>query len=334
MSTKYFSILSNLKWGVIIQTSMAGGGSKRAIYAALFGNLGIAISKLVAAILTGSTSMWAETYHSFSDTFNQVLLLVGVKTSKKQVSEKHPFGYGKEQFFWSFIVATLIFGISGVLSLEQGFSSLFGVETHSLENVSITYIILAISFVFEANALRIAFGIFKKAIEDRGEKLNFSTVMSEFKESKDTSVLTVIVEDTAALLGIIIAFTAVYLSDLTGNTAYDAIGSLLIGLVLMVFAFFLARENKDLLIGEAMSRRDYQAIYRVISKIPQVDKIISIRTMHLAPEDVIIAIEVSLIDNLNTDTIESIIDNIESKVRQVIPYATPSKIYVELERAR
>ncbi len=244
------------------------------------------------------------------------------------------FGHGKEQFFWSFIVATLIFGISGVMSLEQGFSSLFGTETHQLENLSITYVILAISFVFEANALRIAFGIFKKGIEDRGEKLNISTVMAEFKESKDTSVLTVIVEDTAALLGIIIAVTAVYLSDITGNTAYDAIGSLLIGLVLMVFAFFLARENKDLLIGEAMSRRDYKAIYDAISTIPQVSKIISVRTMHFASEDVLIAIEVSLIDDLNTDAIESIIDTIESKVKHVIPYAISSKIYVELERAK
>ncbi len=200
--------------------------------------------------------------------------------------------------------------------------------------MSITYVILAISFVFEANALRIAFGIFKKGIEDRGERLTISTLMSEFKESKDTSVLTVIVEDSAAILGIIIAGIAVYLSDITGNMAYDAIGSISIGLVLMTFAFFLARENKDLLIGEAMSRRDYTAIFNIVSKIPEVDKIISIRTMHLAPEDVIIAIEVSLVDDLNTDVIESIIDNIESKVKQVIPYATSSKIYVELERAR
>ena len=118
-----------------------GGGSKRVIYAVLLGNLRIAISKLVAAILTGSTSMWAETYHSFSDTFNQVLLLIGIRTSKKQVDEKHPFGHGKEQFFWSFVVATLIFGISGVMSLEQGFSSLIGVETHWLENLSITNVI-------------------------------------------------------------------------------------------------------------------------------------------------------------------------------------------------
>jgi len=193
---------------------------------------------------------------------------------------------------------------------------------------------LAISFVFEANALRIASGIFKKGIEDRGEKLTISTLMIEFKESKDTSVLTVIVEDSAAILGIIIAGTAVYLSDITGNMVYDAIGSVLIGLTLMTFAFFLARENKDLLIGEAMSRRDYEAIFNAVSKIPQVDKIISIRTMHLAPEDVLVAIEVSLIDDLNTNAIESIIDNIEGKVKQAIPYTKSSKIYVELERAK
>ena len=193
---------------------------------------------------------------------------------------------------------------------------------------------MAISFVFEANALRIASGIFKKGIEDRGEKLTISTLMIEFKESKDTSVLTVIVEDSAAILGIIIAGTAVYLSDITGNMVYDAIGSVLIGLTLMTFAFFLARENKDLLIGEAMSRRDYEAIFNAVSKIPQVDKIISIRTMHLAPEDVLVAIEVSLIDDLNTNAIESIIDNIEGKVKQAIPYTKSSKIYVELERAK
>jgi cation diffusion facilitator family transporter len=314
--------------------SMVSGGSKKAIYAALFGNLGIAISKLIAALMTGSTSMWAETYHSFSDTFNQVLLLVGIRTSKKQVTERHPFGYGKEQFFWSFIVATLIFGISGVLSLEQGLSSLLGTENHQLENLSITYIILAISFVFEANALRIAYGIFKRGIEDRGEKLTISALRTEFKESKDTSILTVIVEDSAALLGIIIAATAVFLSDITGNLIYDAIGSLLIGIVLMAFAFFLARENKDLLIGESISKRDNQNIHQIISQIPEVNKIISIRSMHLAPEDVLIAIEVSLVDNLDTDTIESVIDNIENKIKQVIPYAVSSKIYVELERAK
>ena len=155
---------------------MAGGGeSKKAIYAALFGNLAIAISKLFAALFTGSTSMWAETYHSFSDTFNQVLLLVGVKTSKKEANEKYPFGFGKEQYFWSFVVAILIFGISGVLSLEHGISYfLSDHDTHEVENTLINYVILAIAFAFEAYSLRVAFGIFRKRIEERGDKINFT----------------------------------------------------------------------------------------------------------------------------------------------------------------
>lgn len=162
---------------------VGSGSSKKAIYAALFGNLGIAISKLIAALFKGSASMWAETY-TLSDTSNQVLLLVGIRTSKKHVTERHPFGYGKEQFFWSFIVATLIFGISGILSLEQGLGSILGSKSHRLENMSLSYLILAISFVFEANALRIALGLFKDAIEDKGEKFGIITIVKEFKEAK------------------------------------------------------------------------------------------------------------------------------------------------------
>ncbi len=311
---------------------MVGGGeSKKAIYAALFGNLAIAISKLVAALFTGSTSMWAETYHSFSDTFNQVLLLVGVKTSKKQANEKYPFGFGKEQFFWSFVVAILIFGISGVLSLEHGISYFLSAhDTHKVENTLINYVILVIAFVFEANAIRIAFGIFRKTIEDRGDKLTLPVLFTELKENKDPVIITVLVEDAAALLGILIAVVALALSDLTGNSAYDAIGSLSIGIVLMGFAIFLARENRGMLIGEAMSKRDLKKIYDAVLNISEVEKIKSIRTMHFAADDVLIAIEVNLVENLSTATIESIIDNIQGKIKESIPYVNPSKIYVEL----
>ncbi|HKI08189.1 MAG TPA: cation diffusion facilitator family transporter [Nitrososphaeraceae archaeon] len=310
---------------------MVAGSSKKAVYAALFGNLGIAIAKLVAATLTGSTAMWAETYHSFSDTFNQLLLLVGIKTSIKPASERHPFGYGKEQFFWSFIVATMLFGISGVLSLEQGFTSLFSVA-HKIENITISYVILVISAAFEANALRVAFQLFKKTIEIRGEKVSFKTLIREFQESKDPTILTVMVEDSAALLGIGIAAIGVSLSHITGNTAYDAYSSLAIGSVLMAFAFFLARENRGLLIGEAISMDQYDRIVQSIQKIPEVNKIISLRTMHFAPEDILVAMEVNLIDGMDTDKIESVIDNIEQRVKSVIPYVNPSKIYIEVEK--
>lgn len=310
-------------------------GSKKAVYAALAGNLGIAIAKLIAAIITGSTAMLAETLHSFSDTFNQVLLLVGIKTSTKTATERHPFGYGKEQFFWSFIVATLIFGISGILSLEQGFNSLLGGKVHyHIENVNISYIILAISTIFEGNALRVALVLSKHAIEARGEKIGIATLFKEFQESKDPSILTVLVEDSAALLGIIVAGLGIFFSSLTGNTIYDAISSLLIGSILMAFAFFLAKENKALLIGESISRRDYKKIVRLINELPEVNRILSLRTMHFGPQDVLVTIEVNLVDGLDTDKIESVIDIIEQKVKQAIPYVNPSKIYVELEHDR
>ena len=313
---------------------MAGGGeSKKAVYAALFGNLAIAISKLFAALFTGSTSMWAETYHSFSDTFNQVLLLVGVKTSKREANEKYPFGFGKEQFFWSFVVAILIFGISGVLSLEHGVSYFLSEHaTHEVKNYIVNYVILAIALVFEAYSLRVAFRIFRKMIEERGDKLTLPVFFSELKDNKDTIIITVLVEDSAALLGILIAVVALALSEITGNSAYDAIGSLLIGIVLMGFALFLARENRGMLIGEAMSKGDLKKIHDVISSISEVEKIESIRTMHLAAEDVLIAIEVSLIENLSTVAIETIIDNIEKKIKESIPYTDRSKIYVELSQ--
>ena len=305
--------------------------SKKAIYAALFGNLGIAIAKFVAAVFTGSAAMWAETYHSFSDTFNQVLLLIGLRTSTKAATERHPFGHGKEQFFWSFIVATMLFGISGILSLQQGFGSLFG-EMHSLENVNISYIILAISAGFEANALRIAFDLFRKTIEASGQKVTFRTLLQEFRESKDPVILTVMVEDSAALLGIAVAALGIFLTELTGNIVYDAAASLGIGVILMIFAFFLAKENKGLLVGEAISKRDYRKIATLVQQIPEVNRIVTMRTMHFSPEDVLVAMEVNLKDGLDTDRIELVIDKIEQQVIQVLPNIIPSKIYIELEQ--
>lgn len=308
-------------------------GSKKAVYAALFGNLGIAITKFIAALLTGSAAMWAESYHSASDTFNQILILFGIKTSAKAASFQHQFGHGRELFFWSFIVATMIFGISGILSLEQGISSLYE-EFHRIENPQISYIVLAIAFCFEANALRVALKQFTKEIREKGEKIRLSSMVEHFKESKDTALLTVVVEDTAALLGIIIAATGIFLSEVTGNTAYDAIASLFIGGLLMFFAFFLAKENRGLLIGESITSREYKKIVKSIQEIPEVNKIITMRTMHMGPEDILVGIQVNLIDNLDTDKIESITDIIEQKIMQVIPNTNREHIFVEVERER
>jgi cation diffusion facilitator family transporter len=305
--------------------------SKKAVYAALFGNLGIAIAKLIAAILTGSTAMFAETLHSISDTFNKVLILIGIKTSTKAATEQHPFGYGKEQFFWSFVVATMLFGISGILSLQQGFGSLLS-RIHHIQNADVSYVILAISAAFEANAVRVALLLAKESIEARGDKISLNTLVQEFRESKDPSVITVMVEDSAALLGIVVAGIGIFFSEATGDTIYDSLSSVAIGGILMAFAYFLAKENKALLIGESISRKDYNKVVKLVNEIPDVNRIITMRTMHFAPEDVLVTIEVNLIDGLDTDKIESVIDNIEQKVKQAIPYINTAKVYVEVEQ--
>jgi len=308
-------------------------GSKKAVYAALFGNLGIAITKFIAALITGSAAMWAEAYHSASDTFNQILILFGIRTSTKAASYQHQFGHGREVFFWSFIVATMIFGISGILSLEQGVSSLFE-EFHQIKDSQISYIILVIAFGFESNALRVALKQFLREIRNNGEKITFSTMIEHFKESKDVALLTVIVEDCAALLGIIVAGIGILLSDITGNAIYDAIASLVIGGILMFFAFFLAKENRGLLIGESVTNREYKKIVKSIQAIPEVNKLITMRTMHLSPEDILVGVQVNLIDNLDTDKIELVTDAIEQKIMEVIPDTNKEHIFVEIERER
>lgn len=310
---------------------MVAASSKKAVYAALFGNLGIAISKFIAAIMTGSVSMWAEAYHSSSDTVNQILLLVGIKASTKKATYAHQFGFGKSQYFWSFIVATMIFGISGVLALEQGISSLLG-EGHSVEDPTINYIILAIAAVFEGNALRVAFNVFKNGIKEQGKKINYSTLVMEFKESKDPTILTVIVEDSAALLGIFVAAIGIFLTDITGNVVYDAIASIIIGMILMLFAFFLAKENQALLLGESITSKQYKKIVKAVKEIPEVNKVVTLRTMHLSPNDVLVGIQVNLINGLETDQIETVTDRVEVKIMEVLPNANRNHIFVELER--
>ena len=197
--------------------------------------------------------MLAETLHSLSDTFNQVLLLIGIKTSSKAATESHPFGYGIAG------IISILFGIAGIISLQHGFSSLVS-TIHRIQNVNISFAVLAVSAVFEAISLREAITLAKEALEARGEKFGFRSLINEFQESKDPSIITIMAEDSTALLAIAIAGVGIFLSDRTGNSIYDSISSLSIGCILIVFAFFLARENKGLLIGEAISRKDYKTI--------------------------------------------------------------------------
>lgn len=226
----------------------------------------------------------------------------------------------------------MIFGTSGILSLQQGINIMLFGKGHHIENISISSTILIISGIFEWNALRVALKLFRQTIEARGEKVSFSTLAKEFQDSKDTSILTVILEDSAAIIGLIIAGIGISLSETTGNMIFDSIGSVGMGIISMVFAFFLAKENKALLIGEAISKKDYRRIVEIVHRIPEVNRLISLRTIHFAEEDVLVAMDVSPKDGLTTDEIESVINHIKQRVKQVIPYIHPSKIYVEVEQ--
>jgi divalent metal cation (Fe/Co/Zn/Cd) transporter len=225
----------------------------------------------------------------------------------------------------------LIFGISGTLSVENGISAILE-GGHHMENATINFVVLIIAAGFEGYALRVALKQLRNAIKERGEKPTFKAMIAEFKDSKDPALLTVITEDTAALSGIGIAALGIFLSLVTGNPLYDAISSIAIGALLMVMALFLAKENKDLLIGESISKREYKKIVNVIREIEEINKIVTLKTMHLGPEDILIGVQVNLIDGLDTDKVELVTDKVETAIMEIIPNLNRQHIFVEIER--
>lgn len=296
--------------------------SKKAVIAALFGNLGIALFKLVAALMSGSSSMLAECYHSVSDTFNQVLLLYGLRRSKKAPDVQHPFGHGKEQFFWSFMVAILLFGVAGILSIREGYHKIFHPEP--IKNVGLAYLAIAVGIFFESFSFRLAIKKLKEEIKNEQHK-NFWEGM---KHSKDPVTLTVFVEDSLALIGLLIAGTAIALVHFTDILIIDAIASVLIGLLLMIFALFLAFETKNLLLGEAVTSFKRRKILKTVRSFEEVKKIISLKTMHLSSDDVLVTLEINYRDNIVVNELEELNDRIEKKIKEIMPNA---RVYLEPE---
>jgi cation diffusion facilitator family transporter len=297
-------------------------GSKKAVIAALLGNAAIAICKFVAALFSGSSSMLAEAYHSTSDTFNQVLLLYGLKKSKKPPDKLNPFGHGKEQFFWSFMVAIILFGIAGVLSVREGYHKLQHPEPISY--IGLMYLVLGVSVFFETIALRIAIKSIKAEMKAEQHK-NFFTAI---KHSKDPTTMTVFFEDSLALMGLLIAFVAITLVHFTGNLAIDAIASISIGVLLMVFALFLANETKKMLVGEAVTPHKREQILGCLESYYEVDRIVSLKTMHLSTDEVIVAAEINYRNDITVGELEILNDRIEKSIKEVIPNA---KVYLEAE---
>lgn len=296
--------------------------SRKAVIAALFGNFGIAAFKLVAALFSGSSSMLAESYHSISDTFNQVLLLYGLRRNKKAPDKSHPFGHGKEQFFWSFMVAILLFGVAGTLSIKEGYHKLL--NTEPIRSIGLVYLAIAVGIIFESYAFRIALRNIKKEMKIEKHK----NLIEGIKRSKDPTTLTVLIEDTLALAGLLIAAVAIALVQLTGVLIIDAIASIVIGVLLMVFALFLAYETKNLLVGEAVTPLKRRKILKAVDSFKEVKKVISLKTMHLSSDEVLVTLEINYKDDIIVDELEKVNDRIEREIKKIFHNA---KIYLEPE---
>jgi len=296
------------------------GSSKKAIYGAIIAKTLIAIAKFVASFFTGSSSMLSEGIHSLVDTGNGVLLLFGIKRSKLPPDEEHPFGYGKEIYFWSFVVAILIFALGGGIALYEGIHHIL--HPKPLDNLIWNYSVLTIAIVIEGNALRIALREFNKS---RGNK----PFMKAIRDSKDTSTVAIVVEDSAAVMGLVIALICVFLGQATGIPYFDGIGSALIGILLISVSWFFAMECKGLLIGEGLLKKDLQKIWEILSSRENVLNFNQPLSMFLGPNEILLNVDIMFDDKMTTDEIEAEIDEIEKRITASIPKI--NRIYIEAE---
>ena len=298
-----------------------------AVIGALFANGLIAILKLGAALITGSSGMMAEALHSVADTTNQVFLLLGLRFYRRPASDKHPFGYGKERFFWSFIAAIFIFGVGATYAIYEGIDKL--AHPHAPTNLGWAYGVLAISFVLESGSIALA--IYQEVKEAHHEGLTFAEYL---RESKDPTAKTVLFEDSAALIGIVIAATGLLLTDYqVGGAAgayWDGLASIIIGLVLAIVAFVLARSSRGLLLGEAANPKVLAAIKQAIESHPNVERVVELLTMHLAPKQILINANVRLRPELRTDEIVSSVEEVEERIKRAEPKV--EMIFLEVAR--
>ena len=289
---------------------MAESQSKVVVYAGLIGNLLVAVTKGVAAGWTGSSSMLSEAVHSLVDTGNEVLLLHGMHRASERPDETHPFGYGRELYFWSFIVALLIFALGAGVSILQGIAHIRAPE--EISDPVVNYVVLACAFVFEGVSWTIALRKFREVKGDLG-------YVEAFQRSKDPPSFMVLFEDSAALIGIVIAAIGTFASAQLGLLSMDGVASILIGVVLAVTSVLLARESKSLLIGERAHRSLADAIVRVAANEPGVMSANGIITTQMGPDQIVAALSVDFADELTARDVERIVANIERKVRSEHP---------------
>jgi cation diffusion facilitator family transporter len=290
----------------------------RAVLAALAANLGIAIVKFIAFLVSGSSSLLAESVHSVADTGNQVLLLIGRGRSDRPASEEHPFGFGRERYFYGFVVAVMLFTVGAIFSIYEGVHKILNPE--AIHNALIAFIVLAVSAVLEGFSLRTAIGEANLVRGGRG----WGTFI---RHTKTPELPVVLLEDTAALIGLGLAFIGVGLAVLTGNGRWDGVGSLAIGLLLGLAAAILAIETKSLLIGESASTEVQRRIVAALEDGPEIAQVIHMRTVHIGPDSVLVAAKVAVRGSDSAAQISAGIDTAERRVRTAVPIA--KTIYLE-----
>ncbi|MCP4185040.1 MAG: cation transporter [Hyphomicrobiales bacterium] len=297
-------------------------GSKKVIYAALAGNALISVTKFGAAIVTGSSAMFSEGIHSLVDTGNQGLLLFGMHRAKKPADEKHPFGYASEIYFWAFVVAILIFAVGAGVSIYEGIQKVL--HPHDIKDPMINYIVLALAMVFEGVAWWIAF---KEFATRKGKHSIFKAV----QDSKDPTVFTVLFEDTAAIMGLIVAFAGIYLSQSLNMPWLDGAASIVIGVILAGTAILLAYETMGLLIGEAADPQVVETIEKLVAEIPTVTHLNEIRTLHRGPDDILLALSLDFDDEMKVGDVEEAIYTLELKIKGHFPVVR--RLFIEVQKA-
>lgn len=290
----------------------------RIVVVALLGDLAVAIAKMIGAVLTGSAVMFAEGMHSLADMVNHGFLFLGFKLSDRPADSSHPFGYGKESYFWSFIVSVSIFLIGSILSIQRGIDRLM--HPAPLHNLLLSYFILAISMAIEFYSWQMAYKSLVKNSEE-------TTIMGMIREATTPSTMIVFLADSAAIVGLIFAAIGLGLSHVFVTSFFDAITSIIIGILLACVAMIISWETKSLLIGEGVTQKDYRRIRNAVITTPGVERILDILTMYLGPNDLLVAININFSDSFHTDDIENAIDLIERKVKEAVPES--SKIFIE-----
>ncbi len=288
--------------------------SKTVVYAAFTGNAVIAVTKFIAASITGSSAMFSEGIHSVVDSLDQLLLLYGMKASERPPDRQHPFGYSAEIYFWAFVVAILIFAVGAGLSFYEGYVQIL--SPHPIANVGVSYAILVAALVIEAAAWYIAFRAIQRQRQETGSKASF---IRSVRQSKDPAIFTVLLEDSAACTGLVIALIGVYVADTYNLPIFDGLASIAIGFLLALVAIFLAYETKALLIGESAGQHVVDGIRNAIRANSAIIRCHELNTMHLGPSHVIVSIVAEFEDRLTTPDIEKSIAELEADIQRQFP---------------